>query len=85
MGRGITPAPRPSRCAPQTTRLEVCQLPPLRQTITPIEKLWKKIKQQDTQLPSLPTLDALTEKIEQALIVCQYPRRNSGASSSLTE
>ena len=40
----------------------------LRQTITPIEKLWKKIKQQDTQLPSLPTFDALTEKIEQALI-----------------
>ena len=32
------------------------------------EKLWKKIKQQDTRLHYFPTFEALTEKVEQALL-----------------
>ena len=34
----------------------------------PIEKLWKKIKQQETHLHYFPTFEALTEKVEQALL-----------------
>jgi hypothetical protein len=34
----------------------------------PVEKLWKKSKQHDTHLHYLPTFDALTEKVEQALL-----------------
>jgi hypothetical protein len=33
-----------------------------------MEKLWKKIKQQDTHLHDFPTFEALTEKVEQALL-----------------
>ncbi len=34
-----------------------------------IEKLWKKIKQHDTHLHYFPTCEALTEKVEQALLI----------------
>jgi hypothetical protein len=34
----------------------------------PIEKLWKKIKQQETHLHYFPTFEVLTEKVEQALL-----------------
>ena len=54
--------------AQQTTRLQVFQLPTYSPDYNPIEKLWKKIKQQDTHLHYFPTFDALTEKVEQALI-----------------
>jgi transposase len=54
--------------AQQTTRLQVSQLPTYAPDSNPMEKLWKKIKQHDTHLHYLPTFDALTEKVEQALL-----------------
>jgi transposase len=54
--------------ARQTARLQVFQLPTYSPDYNPIEKLWKKIKQQDTHLHYFPTCEALTEKVEQALI-----------------
>ena len=53
--------------AQQTARLQVVQLPTYSPDYNPIEKLWKKIKQQDTHLHYFPTFEALTEKVEQAL------------------
>ena len=54
--------------AEQTARLEVFQLPTYSPDYNPIEKLWKKIKQQDTHLHYFPTFEALTDKVEQALL-----------------
>jgi transposase len=54
--------------AQQTARLQVVQLPTYAPAYTPIEKLWKKMKQQATHLPYFPTFEALTEKVEQALL-----------------
>ena len=54
--------------AQQTARLQVFQLPTYSPDYNPIEKLWKKIKQQDTHLHYFPTFEALTQKVEQALI-----------------
>jgi transposase len=54
--------------AQQTARLQVFQLPTSSPDYNPIEKLWKKIKQQDTHLHYFPTFEALTQKVEQALI-----------------
>jgi transposase len=54
--------------AQQTARLEVVQLPAYSPDYNPIEKLWKKIKQQDTHLHYFPTFEALTEQVEQALL-----------------
>jgi transposase len=53
--------------AQQTARLQVVQLPTYAPDYNPLEKLWKKIKQQDTHLHYFPTFEALTEKVEQAL------------------
>ena len=53
--------------AQQTARLQVFQLPTYSPDYNPIEKLWKKIKQQETHLHYFPTFEALTEKVEQAL------------------
>ena len=53
--------------AQQTARLQVIQLPTYSPDYNPIEKLWKKIKQQETHLHYFPTFEALTEKVEQAL------------------
>jgi transposase len=55
-------------CAQQTARLQVVQLPTYSPDYNPIEKLWKKIKQQETHLHHFPTFEALTEKVEQALL-----------------
>jgi transposase len=52
----------------QTARLHVFQLPTYSPDYNPIEKLWKKIKQHDTHLHYFPTFEALTEKVEQALL-----------------
>jgi len=52
----------------QTARLHVFQLPTYSPDYNPIEKLWKKIKQHDTHLHDFPTFEALTEKVEQALL-----------------
>jgi transposase len=54
--------------AQQTARLHVVQLPTYSPDYNPIEKLWKKIKQQETHLHDFPTFEALTEKVEQALL-----------------
>lgn len=54
-------------CAQHTERLTVYQLPSYSPDYNPIEKLWKKIKQQETHLHYFPTFDALTGKVEQAL------------------
>ena len=54
--------------AQQTARLQVFQLPTYSPDYNPIEKLWKKIKQQDTHLHYFPTFEALSEKVEQALL-----------------
>ena len=55
-------------CAQQTARLQVVQLPTSSPDYNPLEKLWKKIKQQDTHLHYFPTFEALTEQVEQALL-----------------
>ena len=55
-------------CAQQSARLQVVQLPAYSPDYNPIEKLWKKIKQQETHLHYFPTFEALTEKVEQALL-----------------
>jgi transposase len=54
--------------AQQAARLQVFQLPTYSPDYNPIEKLWKKIKQQDTHLHYFPTFEALTNKVEQALL-----------------
>ena len=53
---------------PQTARLHVFQLPTYSPDSNPIEKLWKKITQHDTHLHYFPTFEALTKKVEQALL-----------------
>ena len=55
-------------CAQRAPRLQVFQLPTYSPDYNPMEKLWKKIKQQETHLHYFPTFEALTEKVEQALI-----------------
>jgi transposase len=54
--------------AQQAARLQVFQFPTYAPDSNPSEKLWKKIKQQETHLHSLPTFEALTNKVEQALL-----------------
>jgi transposase len=54
--------------AQQAPRLQVAQLPTYSPDYNPIEKLWKKIKQQETHLHYFPTFEALTEKVERALL-----------------
>ena len=54
--------------ARQAPRLQVVQLPTYSPDYNPIEKLWKKIKQQEPHLHYFPTFAALTEKGEQALL-----------------
>jgi hypothetical protein len=54
--------------AQQTARWQVVQLPTYAPDYNPIEKLGKKIKQQDTHLHYFPTFEALPEKVEQALL-----------------
>ena len=65
-----TRAETPAFFAPQTARLQVVQLPTYAPDYNPIEKLWKKMKQQETHLHYFPTFEALTEKVEQALLTC---------------
>ncbi len=49
-------------------RLTVFQLPSYSPDFNPIEKLWKKVKEQGTHLHYFPTFDALKDKVEQALL-----------------
>ncbi len=66
--RSHTSAETKAFFAQQTARLQVVQLPTYSPDYNPIEKLWKKIKQQDTHLHYFPTFEALTAKVEQALL-----------------
>jgi transposase len=54
--------------AKHAARLTVFQLPSYSPDFNPIERLWKKIKQQETHLHYFPTFDSLKEKVEQALV-----------------
>jgi transposase len=54
--------------AQQRARLTVFQLPTYSPDYNPIEKLWKKIKQKETHLHYFPSFEALTEKVEHALL-----------------
>jgi transposase len=49
-------------------RLMVFQLPSYSPDYNPIEKLWKKVKKEGTHLQYFPTFEALTDKVEQALL-----------------
>lgn len=49
-------------------RLTVYQLPSYSPDYNPIEKLWKKIKEQETHLHYFPTFASLQEKVEHALV-----------------
>jgi len=51
-----------------TERLMVFQLPSYSPDYNPIEKLWKKVKKEGTHLQYFPTFEALTAKVEQALL-----------------
>jgi len=54
--------------AQQADRLTVFQLPSYSPDFNPIEKLWKKIKEQETHLHYFPSFESLKEKVEQALV-----------------
>jgi transposase len=54
--------------AQQTARLEVFQLPSYSPDDNPIEKLWKKVKKEGPPLQYFPTFEALTAKVEHALL-----------------
>jgi DDE superfamily endonuclease len=56
--------------AQQIARLQVFQLPTYARDDTLIEKLWQQITRQDAHVHDFPTVDALTEKVEQAL--CKF-------------
>jgi len=51
-----------------TPRLTVFQLPSYSPDYNPIEKLWKKVKKEGTHLQYFPTFEALTDKVEHALL-----------------
>lgn len=54
--------------AQHAERLTVFQLPSYSPDFNPIEKLWKKIKEQDTHLHHFSDFTALVEKVDAALI-----------------
>lgn len=54
--------------AKHADRLTVEQLPSYSPDYNPIEKLWKAIKTKETHLHHFPTFEALTDKVEQALL-----------------
>jgi transposase len=54
--------------ARHSERLTVFQLPSYSPDFNPIEKLWKKLKEQETHLHYFPTYESLKEKVDQALI-----------------
>ncbi|MBA2526991.1 MAG: IS630 family transposase [Pyrinomonadaceae bacterium] len=71
--------------AQHAARLQVFQLPSYSPDYNPIEKLWKKIKQQETHLHYFPTFGALTEKVDQALLRFEHAPQEILALCSLPE
>ena len=71
--------------AQHAARLQVFQLPGYSPDYNPIEKLWKKIKQEETHLHYFPTFGALTEKVEQALFRFENAPQEILALCSLPE
>lgn len=49
-------------------RITVFQLPSYSPDFNPIEKLWKKVKEQGTHLHYFPTFESLKNKVEEALL-----------------
>jgi transposase len=49
-------------------RLTVFDLPSYSPDYNPIERLWKKIKQEETHLHYFPTFESLTNKVEEAML-----------------
>lgn len=49
-------------------RLTIAQLPSYSPDFNPIEKLWKRIKEKETHMHYFPTFEALTKKVQQALL-----------------
>jgi hypothetical protein len=52
----------------QAARLQGFPRPTYAPDYNPIAKLWQKSKQQETPLHDFPTCEALTDKVEQALL-----------------
>ncbi len=71
--------------AQHAERLTVFQLPGYSPDYNPIEKLWKKFKQQETHLHYFATFEALTKKVEEALIKFENAPREILALCSLPE
>jgi DDE superfamily endonuclease len=91
MGRYHTSAETKGFFAEHAARLTVFQLPGYSPDYNPIEKLWKKFKEQETHLQYFPTFAGLTAKVEQALIkfahapeailsLCSLPEELAGAA-----
>ncbi len=71
--------------AQHTERLTVYQLPGYSPDYNPIERLWKKLKQQETHLHYFPTFGALSTKVEQALLKFEDAPQEILALCSLPE
>ncbi|HVF28961.1 MAG TPA: transposase, partial [Pyrinomonadaceae bacterium] len=71
--------------AAHAERLTVYQLPSYSPDYNPIEKLWKKVKEQETHLHYFPTFDALAEKVAQALLKFENAPHEILALCSLPE
>lgn len=71
--------------ARHAARLTVFQLPSYSPDYNPIERLWKKLKQQATHLHYFPTFETLSEKVEQALIKFEQAPQQILALCSLPE
>ena len=54
--------------AAQVERLTGFQLPSYSPDYNPMEKLWKKVKAQETHLHYFPTFESLPQRVEQALL-----------------
>jgi transposase len=59
-------------CAQQAARLQVFPWPTYAPDDNPIAKLWKKSKQHETHRHSCPTLEAWTDKVEQARLTLTH-------------